>query len=84
MRWPSLRHPRRAVTGVDKMLAVEVYCNFHHEHFIDPTNRPWVSEDEFEELGRWLHRKIIILNAESIHICCLIRFCTSFSLVIPH
>ena len=19
---------------------------FHHEHFSDPTNRPWVSEDE--------------------------------------
>ena len=22
--------------------------NFHHEHFIDPTNRPWVSEDVCE------------------------------------
>ena len=29
-----------AVSRVDKMLE-----NFHHEHFIDPTNCPWVSED---------------------------------------
>ena len=41
-----------AVSRVDKMFVVKVYCkidltvNFHHEYFIDPTNRPWVSEDE--------------------------------------
>ena len=40
-----------AVSRVDKMFVVKVYCkidltvNFHHEHFIDPTNCPWVSED---------------------------------------
>ena len=40
-----------AVSRVDKMFLVKVFCkidlteNFHHEHFIDPTNRPWVSED---------------------------------------
>ena len=40
-----------AVSRVDKMFVVKVYCkidltvNFHHEHFIDPTNYPWVSED---------------------------------------
>ena len=42
------------VSRVDKMFVVKVYCkieilnltvNFHHEHFIDPTNFPWVSED---------------------------------------
>ena len=45
------------VSRVDKMFVVKVYCkietsprldltvNFHHEHFIDPTNCPWVSED---------------------------------------
>ena len=48
-------HPWRPrgslVSRVDKMFVVKVYCidltvNFHHEHFIDPTNCPWVSEDE--------------------------------------
>ena len=40
-----------AVGRVDEMFVVKVYCkidltvNFHHEHFIDPTNCPWVSED---------------------------------------
>ena len=43
-----------AVSRVDKMFVVKVYCkiarldltvNFHHENFIDPTNYPWVSED---------------------------------------
>ena len=40
-----------AVSRVDKMFVVKVYCkidltvNFHNEHFIDPTNCPWVSED---------------------------------------
>ena len=40
-----------AVSRVDKMFVVKVYCkidltvNFHHEHFIDSTNCPWVSED---------------------------------------
>ena len=37
-----------AVSRVDKMFVVKVYCkivNFHHEHFIDPTNCSWVSED---------------------------------------
>ena len=35
------------------MFGVKVFCkidlteNFHHEHFIDPTNCPWVSEDKF-------------------------------------
>ena len=41
-----------AVSRVDKMFGVKGYCrldltvNFHPEHFIDPTNCPWVSEDE--------------------------------------
>ena len=40
----------RAASRVDKMFVVKVYCkiettldltaNFHHEHFIDPTNSP--------------------------------------------
>ena len=40
-----------AVSRVDKMFVVKVYCrldltvNFHHEHFIDPTDCPWVSVD---------------------------------------
>ena len=50
-----------AVSRVDKMFVVKVYCkidltvNFHHEHFIDPTNCPWVSEDEFypARTGLW-------------------------------
>ena len=39
-----------AVSRVDKMFVVKVFCkidlteNFHHEHFIGPTNCPWVSE----------------------------------------
>ena len=42
-----------AVSRVDKMFVVKVSCkidltgNFHHEHFIDPTNCHWVSEDDF-------------------------------------
>ena len=60
------------------MFVVKVYCNFHHEHYIDPTNR----EDEFEEFGRWLHEKITNLNAESTYL--LLRFFTSFSLVKPY
>ena len=67
------------MSRVDKMFVVKVTVNFHHEHFIDPTS---VSENEFEELGLWLHRKIINLNAESTYL--LLRFCTSFSLVIPY
>ena len=42
-----------AVTWVDKMFVVnrragarlDLTVNSHHEHFIDPTNCPWVSED---------------------------------------
>ena len=64
------------------MFVVKVTVNFPREHFIDPTIRLWVSEDEFEELGRRLHRKIINLNAESTYL--LLRFCTSLSLVIPY
>ena len=37
-----LGHPG-AVSRVDKMFVVKVYCKI--EHFIDPTYRPWVSED---------------------------------------
>ena len=43
-----LGHPG-AVSRADKMFEVKVYrkidllVNFHHEHFIDPTNCPWVS-----------------------------------------
>ena len=46
-----------AVSWVDKMFVVKVYCkidltvNFHHEHFIDPTNCPWVSEDAIVDLN---------------------------------
>ena len=44
-----------AVSRVNKMFVMKVFCqiearldlteNVHHEHFIDPTNCPWVSED---------------------------------------
>ena len=34
---------------------IDLTVDFDHEHFIDPTNRPWVSEDgfpsEFDLLG---------------------------------
>ena len=52
---PSSETHAGAVSRVDKMSVVKVYCkiarldltvNFHHGHFIDPTNCPWVSEDE--------------------------------------
>ena len=42
------------VSRVDKMFVVKVYrkidlpVNFHHEHFIDPTNCPWVSQDGYQ------------------------------------
>ena len=44
-----LRDPG-AVSRVDKMnrragARLDLTVNFHHEHFIDPTNCPWVSED---------------------------------------
>ena len=41
------------------MFVVKVYCkieftvNFHHEHFIDPTNCPWVSEDGCSSKANW-------------------------------
>ena len=28
-----------------RRLRLDLTENFHHEHFIDPTNCPWVSED---------------------------------------
>ena len=43
---------RGSLSRVDKMFGVKGYCrldltvNFHPEHFIDPINCPWVSEDE--------------------------------------
>ena len=46
-----------AVSRVDKMFVVKAYCkidltvNFHDKHFIDPTNRPWVSEDAIVDLN---------------------------------
>ena len=46
-----------AVSRVDKMFVVKAYCNidltvnFHHKHFIDPTNQPWVSEDAIVDLN---------------------------------
>ena len=39
------------------MFVVNVFCkidlteNFHHDHFIDPTNYPWVSEDAVNCMG---------------------------------
>ena len=27
---------------------LDLTINFHHEHFIDPTNCPWVSEDDLD------------------------------------
>ena len=35
-----------AVSRVDKMFVVKVTENFHHKHFIEPTNCTWVSEDD--------------------------------------
>ena len=49
-----LGHPG-AVSRADKMFEVKVYrkidlpVNFHHEHFIDPTNCPWVSQDGYQQ-----------------------------------
>ena len=46
-----------AVSWVDKMFVVKAYIkidltvNFHDKHFIDPTNRPWVSEDAIVDLN---------------------------------
>ena len=30
---------------------LDLTVNFHHGHFIDPTNCPWASEDGFDESG---------------------------------
>ena len=30
-----------------------IETNFRHEHFIDPTNCPWVSEDDLDVLVNW-------------------------------
>ena len=59
-----------AVSRVDKMFVVKVYCkidltvNFQHEHFIDPTNCPWVSED-----GWLLNFRIRMFVKSAILIC---------------
>ena len=85
----------RAVSRVEKMFVVKVYCkvetspiiemsfyypwcpgarldltvNFRHEHFIDPTNCPWVSEDacienwSMRSLGQWIvENKVYLLS----------------------
>ena len=47
----------RLVRSIKIMLVVKAYCkidltvNFHQKHFIDPTNRPWVSEDAIVDLN---------------------------------
>ena len=59
-----------AVSRVDKMFVVKVFCpiearldlteNFDHEHFIDPTSCPWVSEDGVgQELRTFLEQRQI-------------------------
>ena len=51
-RCPTILGDPGAVRRVDKMFVAKVYSkidltvNFHHEHFIDSTNCPWVSEDD--------------------------------------
>ena len=42
----NLNHGYKKQTLSDEFLArLDLTVNFHHEHFIDPTNCPWVSED---------------------------------------
>ena len=58
-RCPTILGDPGAVRRVDKMFVAKVYCkidltvNFHHEHFIDSTNCPWVSEDDVHLDSLW-------------------------------
>ena len=61
-QWPydtivSSSETQGRLVGSIKMFVVKAYCNidltvnFHHKHFIDPTNHPWVSEDAIVDLN---------------------------------
>ena len=58
-RCPTILGDPGAVRRVDKMFVAKVYSkidltvNFHHEHFIDSTNCPWVSEDDVHLDSLW-------------------------------
>ena len=43
-------------------VVIDLTVNFHHEHFIDPTNYPWVSEDVYR-----------FINSEVNDVVCLHR-----------
>ena len=43
----------RYVTSISPGYKIEATVNFHHEHFIDPNNCPWVSEDESNTVTWW-------------------------------
>ena len=43
-------------------VVIDLTVNFHHEHFIDPTNCPWVSEDVYR-----------FINSEVNDVVCLHR-----------
>ena len=63
-----------AVSRVDKMFDLTV--NFHHEHFIDPTNCPWVSEDA---LLSGFPGKLLISHKNRRLVCAFIYLFTFFS-----
>ena len=61
------------------MFVVKVFCkiarldlaeNFHHEHFIDPTNYRWVSEDVklYDKLERWRLKNLFLYLLINIYI----------------
>ena len=37
---------RKVYKALSADILGDLTVNFHHEHFIDPTNCPWISEDE--------------------------------------
>ena len=41
---------------------LDLTVNFHHEHFIDPTNCPWVSEDDFSDTRSLINDDTLVIS----------------------
>ena len=45
-KYGRLRTEPKVYCEIETSARLDLTVNFHHGHFIDPTNCPWVSEDE--------------------------------------
>ena len=47
VRYATSSETQGQLVGLIKNVRGDLTVNFHHEHFIDPTNCSWVSEDVY-------------------------------------